>query len=177
MTNSPTLEQGEHYLSVVAAVPPALSERILGWQVEHAAPEPRYPSHITVHIAPVKGGLHLSDTFMREVRSFVPFPIELGDPETFAPQTPVSYLPVQHGDASIHSLRALCIDHLGQSASPFEFVPHLTIAHQCPTDLLQASLEDFADLPEELRSFEVQEIGIYYFDGHSWENVATISIS
>lgn len=166
--NSPTLGQGEQYLSVTATVPLALSERIVDWHRRRGLECPRTRSHITLHIAAVDGYRPVGPDFEKAIRSHLPLAVSVGKAATFLPTTPVTYLPLVEGLEGFESLHDQCKRYLGPSASPFDFVPHLTVAHQLEVEDLQAAVADFSDLPEDLARFMIEEIRLSFFDGKRW---------
>lgn len=166
--NSPTLVPGEQYISVLAPVPDALSERIFAWQQQHHVAFARRRSHITVHIA-VQPGLQQIQEAAQKLGEQSSFIVALGEPASFLPETSVSFLPVGQGASVLHALREVSATSLGPSASPFEYIPHLTLAYQIEESALRESLEEFADLPQELLTFEVEQVGIFRYTGSEWK--------
>lgn len=166
--NSPTLEPGEQYISVLAPVPDALSGRIFAWQQQHHVAHARRRSHITVHIAAQPAPQQIEEVTQKlsDQRSFT---VELGEPASFLPETSVSFLPVEQGTRNLWALREVSSACLGPSASPFEYIPHLTLAYQLDESALRESLEEFADLPQELLTFAVERVGIFRYTGSEWE--------
>ncbi|MDO4917168.1 MAG: 2'-5' RNA ligase family protein [Rothia sp. (in: high G+C Gram-positive bacteria)] len=166
--SSPTLVPGEQYISVLAPVPDALSGRIFAWQQQHHVAHARRHSHITVHIAAQPGQQQIQKVAQKlgEQSSFI---VGLGEPASFLPETSVSFLPVNQGAYALDMLREVSSACLGPSSSPFEYIPHLTLAYQLEESALRDSLEEFADLPQELLTFEVERVGIFRYTGSEWE--------
>lgn len=176
MTVSPTLSQDAGYISVLAEVPEALAQTILDWrQAQGAEPTPANLScHITVLIAPDTDSPLpvLSDA----LAGTAPIAVELGAPASFAPLTPVTYLPLVSGAQEFDALHSLSVQALGGSASPFPYAPHLTLANQLPAEALEASLRDFGNLPQELTAFSVNTLRVYRYRAQTWEYLGTISL-
>ncbi|WP_346845061.1 2'-5' RNA ligase family protein [uncultured Rothia sp.] len=177
MNNSPTLVQGEQYVSVTAAVPLELSGRIIEWKKSHGISDPRPLSHITAHIASVVEKPVFQPVFAEPLVKMLPFDVSLGEPASFLPSTPVTFFPVNQGKENFLGLRQICSEYWGKSASPFTYVPHLTIAHHLPPALLEDSMRDLSQIPSDLLSFSVTELGIYFFNGQDWEAAFTVSSS
>lgn len=176
MSVSPTLLEGASYLSVLAELPSSLVERIVSWRAQHGLTGHWVGScHITVLIGPDPGQnplARLSDR-LAQLDSFV---VTLGSPSSFEPVTSVSYLPVVGGLEEFLASHSLCAEVVGQSVSPFPYIPHVTLVNQSDSALLQASLVDFSDLPKELTCFQVQRLGVYRFAGGSWRKLGSIEL-
>lgn len=173
---SPTLIQGQRYLSIVAPVPAPLCHRIYRWQVEHQAPNPREKCHITVFIVKDEAQDETLGRLVAELKSVDPIEIELGEPSSFWPQTPVAYLRLHRGISALQRLHDVVEKILGPSASPFRYVPHLTLAHQMPQELLADAVESFADIPQALCNFTVGQVELHEFDGERWALVQNIPL-
>lgn len=189
MTSSPTLAPGSSYYSVVAEVPTALAERVLAWRSAHRLVDAGARScHITVLITQCDSLNDSQPDFQPEsqrdpvsglsaaLAGFGVIRVRLGLPETFEPVSPVTYLPLLQGAEQLGQLHWVCQQVVGASASPFAYVPHLTLAHSNSQGLLAASQRDFADLEPALTDFELRELKISRYSDGSWQELGAIPL-
>lgn len=169
---SPTLVPGQAYLSVLAPVPGGLKQRITQWA---GAPAEGLAlgHHITVLItALVEPGL--LDGAGELVAGEGRLELTLGEPQTFEPATPITYLPLVRGGAELERLHRLLEDGLGASASPFPYVPHLTLSYT--PGALGSAQSFYRQLPSELLSFPVEELELYSNTDGSWQRLGGLSL-
>ena len=173
---SPTLVGSARYLSVLAPVPDALGERIASWRARHT-PDQRHHAHITVHVCREPAHLAARLEIMRQrLADHGPVAVKLGEPASFEPESPVTYLPVTHGAQRLTWLNQLSAQVLGPSASPFPFIPHLTLGMRLPAPALAESLRHFAQIPEELDHFEVDQLLVSEYESGQWWDHAVIPL-
>lgn len=176
---SPTLQGQEGYLSLILPLPVALSRRILSWrQSQGASGQLAEASHITLLIleeqtTPADPLALLAD----RLAGRGPLKLSLGAPLSFEPATPVTYLPVDQGRAELEALHWACQELLGPSASPFPYVPHVTLAHDLGREALDQSLTFFADLPADEVSFSVSDLLAYRLRAGIWQPLGRISLA
>ena len=108
----------------------------------------RMPAHITL-IAPFDADADIVEDVIEHCRGVaarhVPFTVVLAGTATFAPISPVVYLPVVEGASACAALAAdLATGPLAFPAR-FPYHPHVTIAHTDDRDVLERALADFAD--------------------------------
>ncbi|MDO4251995.1 MAG: 2'-5' RNA ligase family protein [Rothia sp. (in: high G+C Gram-positive bacteria)] len=166
--SSPTLAGIETYWSVVAPIPGQLSQLILGWQKQQGVHHSELHSHITVLICRAPDNYSVLDRLEDALASQAPVDILLGEPQTFLPASSVSFLSVQIGAEELTDLHTRCQQLLGASASPFAYVPHLTLGMHLPEPALADSLQRFAALPKELRQFSLDRLLVYRYRGQNW---------
>lgn len=177
MSVSPTLVPGASYLSILAEVPASLTERVVGWRVGHGLEGPAVETcHITVLIGADRGGEGLLPVLSDKLACLGSFEVALGAPLSFAPLSPVTYLPVVVGRDYLNRAHALCAEVVGPSVSPFPYEPHLTLAHQPDSAILRASLDDFSCLPDALTRFRVERLGVHRFAEGVWQAVGTVNL-
>lgn len=174
---SPTLLPGGGYLSVIAQVPPPLAERIVRWRLEHGMVGAVAEScHITLLIAQDAAGESVIGQLESAFAGHGEVQVALGEPVTFQPASPVTYLPLVRGAYCFRHLHSRCVELLGESESPFPYEPHLTLAHGLDEVALAKSLCDFAGLAPELTSFSIDQLQVYRYIGETWEPLADISL-
>lgn len=167
--NSPTLVQGQRYVSVVADLPPALGGRIRSWQLNQGVSPTAAHGHVTVFVgAEPQCNAAAWPGLQQDAAALGPVQISLGAPSTFLPISPVSFLTIRQGASHLARLHQLCQSYLGPSATPFDYVPHVTLGHNLSSAALEQSLEDFKELPAELASFTVERLRVSCFDGQRW---------
>ncbi|ORC15384.1 hypothetical protein A7979_06455 [Rothia nasimurium] len=177
MTVSPTLQASRGYLSILAQVPAELAERIVTWRLAHGATgEAARSCHITVLITRNERG----DEALRQLRTDLSghgaISLELGTPASFEPVAPVTYLPLTRGAACFEHIHTECAALVGESASPFPYEPHLTLANGLGEGARALSLADFAQLPVHLRSFSVERLEVYRYERENWEHLGNIDL-
>lgn len=166
---SPTVRPGQVYAGVVIELPEPVGQELQDWRASFGDPDSyAVPAHITLVIAP--GPTSWDDVEQRVAavaRQWCPFRVEINGTGTFRPVTPVVYLRIGEGEEQCRALHdALHEEHL-VSASPFEFHPHVTIAHAVDE-------EDLDRAQEMLRTYRagflVDRVGLYQLDGHgAWQ--------
>ena len=163
-STSPTLQGQEGYLSLILPLPAALSRRIRAWRQAQGAEG---------QLAQADPLALLADRLA--VRG--PLKISLGAPLSFEPTTPVTYLPVEEGRAELEALHGVCQELLGPSASPFPYVPHVTLAHDLGREALDESLTFFADLPADEVSFSVSDLLVYRLRAGTWQPLGRVGLA
>lgn len=164
--SSPTVKPGQTYAGVVIELPEPMGSELQDWRVSFGDPAAgSVPAHITLMISPRLGPW---DEFVARVRSVVsgwaPFHVELNGTGTFRPVTPVVYLRIDRGREDCLALH----NGLGQaqlvSASPFEYHPHITLAHGVSQDHLDRAQQA---LRTYRASFLVDHVDLYEGDENS----------
>lgn len=160
---SPTVRPGRVYAGVVIELPEPVGRELQDWRASFGDPAAEaVPAHITLMIAARQ---HSWDTLVDHVRDVVsrwdPFHVEIHGTGTFRPVTPVVYLRVANGYRECVALHEQLDAADLANASPFEFHPHVTLAHAV-TD------EDLDRAQQMLRtyhaSFLVDRIDLYEGD-------------
>ena len=103
----------------------------------------RIPAHLTlvppVNVAEDRLGEALA--VVREAAGVTaPLTVELGPPATFLPHNPVLYLAAAGDVAALRSLRDRVLRGPLERLGAWEFVPHVTLADDAATDVIEAAL-------------------------------------
>ncbi len=177
MAVSPTLLPGGGYLSIIARVPPPLAERIVRWRREYGMVGAVAEScHITLLIAQDAAEEGKLGQLKADLAGHGAVEVVLGEPESFQPASPVTYLPLARGADCFRYLHRRCVELLGKSESPFPYEPHLTLAHGLEEAALARSLRDFAGLDAQLTGFRIEQLQAYRYTGETWQHLADISL-
>ena len=177
MAVSPTLLPGGGYLSIIARVPPPLAERIVRWRREYSMVGAVAEScHITLLIAQDAAEEGKLGQLKAALAGHGAVEVVLGEPESFQPASPVTYLPLVRGSDCFRYLHRRCVELLGKSESPFPYEPHLTLAHGLEEAALARSLRDFAGLDAQLTGFRIEQLQAYRYTGETWQHLADISL-
>ena len=158
---SPTLKEGQRYLSLIAHVPDPLASRLLGWKREQDIAV-GLSAHVTVYVG------QLSEKVEAGWRS-VKFAQALGDTGTVRLQV--------GGVSTFRPVTEVCVRELGECATPFPYVPHITLGQNlCPGQVAEAKTV-FDALPAAERSFAVDALHAYAYDGAEWELLGSIDLA
>lgn len=177
MAVSPTLLPGGGYLSIIARVPPPLAERIVRWRREYGMVGAVAEScHITLLIAQDAAEEGKLGQLEAALAGHGAVEVVLGEPESFQPASPVTYLPLVRGADCFRYLHRRCVELLGKSESPFPYEPHLTLAHGLEEAALARSLRDFAGLDAQLTGFRIEQLQAYRYTGETWQHLADITL-
>ncbi|MDQ6927052.1 MAG: 2'-5' RNA ligase family protein [Actinomycetota bacterium] len=108
----------------------------------------RIPAHLTL-VPPVNVNRERLPDALRVLREAAaatrPFTVSTGAPDTFLPDNPVLYLPVEEGAPEIEALRDRVFqDPLARSLR-WPFVPHITIADEAAPERIAAAKLALAD--------------------------------
>jgi 2'-5' RNA ligase len=160
---SPTLRPGRVYAGVVIELPEPVGRELQDWRASFGDPASyAVPAHITLMIAPQEA---CWDDVVERVRSVArdwrPFRVEINGTGTFRPVTPVVYLRIGEGGEECRALHEALHEERLVSASPFDFHPHVTIAHAVDEE----DLDRAQDMLRTYRAgFLVDRIGLYELD-------------
>ena len=103
--------------------------------------------------------------------------LQVGGVSTFRPVTEVDYLSIDCGADALHQLHQVCVRELGECATPFPYVPHITLGQNlCPGQVAEAKTV-FDALPAAERSFAVDALHAYAYDGAEWELLGSIDLA
>lgn len=174
---SPTLVPGRSYVSVVAPVPVELCQKITAWNSQFGEETATIGNHITVLISEVQGGFEAARKLGHKPLAIERFTVELAAPLSFAPATPVTYFPLKQGATELAHAHQVLQAELGESASPFEYVPHLTLSHRLTEDQLVQAQEFYNSIPREMRSFTVDLMRVYSNIEGDWNLLTEIDLS
>lgn len=162
---SPTVRPGQVYAGVVIRLPEPLGRELRDWRASFGDTQAgTVPAHITLMISTRGKDWDELVAHVRDVVSgWEPFHVEIDGTGTFRPLTPVVYLRIGRGfEECVRLHRELHGDTM-RSASPFDFHPHVTLAHGTTEDDLnraQAMLRTYR------AGFMVDHIDLYEADEH-----------
>ncbi|MDO4919331.1 2'-5' RNA ligase family protein [Kocuria sp.] len=140
---SPTLRPGRTYAGVVIPLPEPTAQELRDWRESFGDPRARtVPAHITLMISPVERNWEQLSAHVRDVAARCePFHVQLSGTGTFRPVTPVVYLRVGRGHQQCVTLHQMLHARSVESASPFDYHPHVTLAHGGSQETLDRAQE------------------------------------
>ncbi|WP_427016631.1 2'-5' RNA ligase family protein [Pseudarthrobacter sp. P1] len=158
-----TADGGTVCVGVVVALEEPLASEITAWRLSFGdAMAAVIPAHITlVTTTPADGWDDTTEHVRAVARTQRPFTVTLRGTESFRPVSPVVYLKVEDGYQECVELHTrLQAGPLARDL-PFEFHPHITVAHdisEAGMDLAQRKLKDYR------AEFRVTGMGLYEHD-------------
>ena len=176
--SSPTLQEGKSYLSLITHVPAQLSARVLDFKHSMGLDDP-LNAHITVYVGELtdeRAQMLSSAEFACSLQQLGTFETALGALASFRPVTEIDYLAVTEGVKHFERLRERCIAALGKSASPFPYVPHMTLGNGLSEAQRERLEREFSSLPAEEERFMVRTLHAYAFDGSLWQPLGAIAL-
>lgn len=178
---SPTLHPGQRYLSMIAHVRGTLAQRLTEWKKDVGIHLPAdLSNHVTVYVSELTEQNEndwRSDALARSLATIGAFQARAGGVCTFRPNSEVEYLGVSQGAETFTRLHHACVQELGQWATPFPYVPHITLGRSLMREQVQQAHRLFDDLTEEERSFTVDTLHVYAYDGADWEPLSTLALT
>lgn len=176
--SSPTLKPGRGYLSLIAQVPEPLASLVLEWKLKQGLQA--LSPHITVYVREMDEGVKSgwnSAGLADALRALSPVKVLIGGVKTFRPLTSVDYLAVERGTEDLQALHQVCVNELGQWATPFPYVPHITLAQNLERGQIEHAKTVFENLPVIERSFTVDALHAYSYDGEQWSPLGSIDMA
>ena len=176
---SPTLKPGHRYLSVIAHVSGENVQRLEEWKrtVVGGAAAP-ISTHVTVYLAELNESLlaAVQSPQFREALDAPRFEARWGSVHSFRPVTEVEYLNLEAGKAEFERIHRDLVRMLGTGAAPFPYVPHVTLGHGLSEEQVASAREAFDSLPAERRTFTVDHLHCYSYDGQNWEEIGVLPL-
>ena len=176
---SPTLKPGHRYLSVIAHVSGENAQRLEEWKrtVVGGAAAP-ISTHVTVYLAELNESLleAFQSPKVREALDVPRFEARWGTVHSFRPVTEVEYLNLEAGKAEFERIHRDLVRMLGTGAAPFPYVPHVTLGHGLSEEQVASAREAFDSLPAERRTFTVDHLHCYSYDGQNWEEIGVLPL-
>lgn len=162
---SPTVRPGRVYAGVVIPLPEPMGQELQDWRSSFGdAQAGTVPAHITLMIAERGEDWAELASHVREVADrWEPFHVEIRGTGTFRPVTPVVYLRIEGGHDQCVQLHCDLSEHHLESASPFDFHPHVTLAHGTTEEGLDRAQHVLRTYHA---SFLVDHIDLYEGDEH-----------
>ncbi|RKQ34096.1 2'-5' RNA ligase family protein [Kocuria tytonis] len=166
---SPTVRPGHAYAGVVIRLPDPVGRELQDWRESFGDEQAgTVPAHITLMISALEENW---DDLLAHVRAVAarwePFHVEIHGTGTFRPVTPVVYLRLERGSEQCAALHRELRSHRMESASPFEYHPHVTLAHGTSDEVLdraQQMLRAYraAFLVDRIHLYEGDERGAWH---------------
>lgn len=176
---SPTLKPGHRYLSVIAHVSGENAQRLEEWKrtVVGGAAAP-ISTHVTVYLTELTESLlaTVQSPQFREVLDTPRFEARWGSVHSFRPVTEVEYLNLEAGKAEFEQIHQKLVELFGAGAASFPYVPHVTLGHGLTEEQAANAREVFDALPAERRTFTVDHLHYYSYDGQNWEEIGVLPL-
>lgn len=176
---SPTLKPGHRYLSVIAHVSGENVQRLEEWKraVAGGAVAP-ISTHVTVYLTELTESLlaAVQSPQFREALDTPRFEARWGSVHSFRPVTEVEYLNLEAGKAEFEQIHQKLVELFGAGAAPFPYVPHVTLGQGLTQEQVDHAREVFDALPAEQRTFTVDHLHCYSYDGQDWEEISVLPL-
>ena len=176
---SPTLKPGHRYLSVIAHVSGENAQRLEEWKrtVVGGAAAP-ISTHVTVYLAELNESLleAFQSPKVREALDVPRFEARWGTVHSFRPVTEVEYLNLEAGRAEFEQIHQKLVELFGAGAASFPYVPHVTLGHGLTEAQVANAHKVFDALPAEQRTFTVDHLHYYSYDGQNWEEIGVLPL-
>ena len=176
---SPTLKPGHRYLSVIAHVSGENVQRLEEWKrtVVGGAAAP-ISTHVTVYLAELNESLleAFQSPKVREALDVPRFEARWGTVHSFRPVTEVEYLNLEAGKAEFEQIHQKLVELFGAGAASFPYVPHVTLGHGLTEAQVANAHKVFDALPAEQRTFTVDHLHYYSYDGQNWEEIGVLPL-
>lgn len=176
---SPTLKPGHRYLSVIAHVSGENAQRLEEWKrtVVGGAAAP-ISTHVTVYLAELNESLleAFQSPKVREALDVPRFEARWGTVHSFRPVTEVEYLNLEAGKTEFEQIHQKLVELFGAGAASFPYVPHVTLGHGLSEEQVANARKVFDALPAEQRTFTVDHLHCYSYDGQDWEEIRVLPL-
>lgn len=176
---SPTLKPGRRYLSVIAHVSGENVQRLEEWKrtVVGGAAAP-ISTHVTVYLAELNESLleAFQSPKVREALDVPRFEARWGTVHSFRPVTEVEYLNLEAGKTEFKQIHQKLVELFGAGAASFPYVPHVTLGHGLSEEQVANARKVFDALPAEQRTFTVDHLHCYSYDGQDWEEIRVLPL-
>ena len=176
---SPTLKPGRRYLSVIAHVSGENAQRLEEWKrtVVGGAAAP-ISTHVTVYLAELNESLleAFQSPKVREALDVPRFEARWGTVHSFRPVTEVEYLNLEAGKTEFEQIHQKLVELFGAGAASFPYVPHVTLGHGLSEEQVANARKVFDALPAEQRTFTVDHLHCYSYDGQDWEEIRVLPL-
>jgi 2'-5' RNA ligase len=151
----PRLSPRTAVLGVVVSIPEPWAQLLVEWRGKCGDPQASLvPPHVTLlppTEVPIGERAAISAHLARVAAAHAPFDLHLAGTDTFRPISEVVFVAVARGVAEC--ARIATDVRTGPLARPltFPYHPHVTVAHDVPTDMLDMASSGLADLQAEFR--------------------------
>ncbi|WP_077490345.1 2'-5' RNA ligase family protein [Sinomonas mesophila] len=154
-------------VGVILGFPERIARELRSWRASFGDPMAEViPAHITLVTTTETDDWDATVDHVRSVAAGAePFRVELAGTGSFRPVSPVVYLKVTDGfDECVRLHEALQQGPLERTL-PFPYHPHVTVAHDVPTEQLDAAESALHSYSE---SFTVASMGLYEHDAEGF---------
>jgi 2'-5' RNA ligase len=151
----PRMSPGTAVLGVVVSIPEPWAELLVEWRGKCGDPQASLvPPHVTLlppTEVPIGDRAEISAHLARVAAAHAPFDLHLAGTGTFRPVSEVVFVTVARGVAECARIAGDV--RTGPLARPltFPYHPHVTVAHDVPTDMLDMASSGLAELHAEFR--------------------------
>ena len=151
----PRLSPRTAVLGVVVSIPEPWAQLLVEWRGKCGDPQASLvPPHVTLlppTEVPIGERAAISAHLARVAAAHAPFDLHLAGTDTFRPVSEVVFVAVARGVAEC--ARIATDVRTGPLARPltFPYHPHVTVAHDVPTDMLDMASSGLAELQAEFR--------------------------
>jgi 2'-5' RNA ligase len=151
----PRMSSQTAVLGVVVSVPEPWAQLLVEWRGKCGDPQASLvPPHVTLlppTEVPIGDRASISDHLARVAAAHPPFDLHLAGTATFRPVSEVVYVTVARGGTEC--ARIATDVRTGPLARPlhFPYHPHVTVAHDVPTDMLDMASAGLSDLRAQFR--------------------------
>jgi 2'-5' RNA ligase len=152
---APPAPTGTAVLGVVVSVPEPWAQLLVDWRTKVGDPQASLvPPHVTL-LPPTEVRVRerdvVSEHLARVARRHPPFDVHLSGTGTFRPVSEVVFVAVALGIADCELIATDV--RTGPLARPlnFPYHPHVTVAHDVPTDMLDVAYTGLSELHAEFR--------------------------
>jgi 2'-5' RNA ligase len=142
-------------LGVVVSIPEPWAQLLVEWRRKCGDPQANLvPPHVTLlppTEVPVAERAEISAHLARVAAGHPPFDMRLAGTDTFRPVSEVVFVAVARGMAECERIAGAV--RTGPLARPlnFPYHPHVTVAHDVPTDMLDMASAGLSDLEAQFR--------------------------
>ena len=135
-------------------------------------------THVTVYLTELNESLlgAFQSPKVREALDVSRFEARWGSVHSFRPVTEVEYLNLEAGKTEFEQIHQKLVDLFGAGAASFPYVPHVTLGHGMGEEQVANAREVFDVLPAEQRTFTVDHLHCYSYDGQNWEEIGVLSL-
>ena len=176
---SPTLKPGHRYLSVIAHVSGENVQRLEEWKrTVVAGAASKNSNHHNEYLTELTESLlaTVQSPQFREALDTPRFEARWGSVHSFRPVTEVEYLNLEAGKAEFEQIHQKLVELFGAGAASFPYVPHVTLGHGLSEEQVANARKVFDALPAEQRTFTVDHLHCYSYDGQDWEEITVLPL-
>ena len=135
-------------------------------------------THVTVYLTELTESLlaAVQSPQFRDALDVSRFEARWGSVHSFRPVTEVEYLNLEAGKTEFEQIHRKLVDLFGAGAASFPYVPHVTLGHGLTEEQVANAHEVFDALPAEQRTFTVDHLHYYSYDGQNWEEIGVLPL-